>query len=102
MANFLPLGENPFLKDNSYSYFTNLLPEGKILTVLSRKLQIPVSNQFELLEVVGGDCAGAVSLFQEGILPLLKEINEVIHNLSTEKLTVFSRIKLKPKSIEKK
>lgn len=37
-----------------------------------------------------------------GKSPVLKEINEVIHNLSTEKLTVFSRIKLKPQSIEKK
>ena len=58
----LPLRENPFLNDDSYSYFTNLLPEGKILNALSRKLQIPVSNQFELLGAVGGDCAGAVSI----------------------------------------
>ena len=65
----LPLREDPYLNDDSYSYFTNLLPEGKILNVLSRKLQIPVSNQFELLRAIGGDCAGAVSLFEEGALP---------------------------------
>jgi len=65
----LPLRENPYLADDSYSYFTNLLPEGKILNVISRKLQIPVSNQFELLKAVGGDCAGAVSLFEDGDLP---------------------------------
>jgi len=40
----LPLQENPYLADDSYSYFTNLLPEGKVLNVISRKLQIPVSN----------------------------------------------------------
>ncbi len=50
----LPLSEDPYLTDDSYSYFTNLLPEGKILNVLSRKLQIPVSNQFELLRAIGG------------------------------------------------
>ncbi|WP_299979465.1 type II toxin-antitoxin system HipA family toxin [Desulfobacula sp.] len=65
----LPLREDPYLNDDSYSYFTNLLPEGEILNVLSRKLQIPVSNQFELLKAVGGDCAGAVSLFEDGALP---------------------------------
>ncbi len=65
----LPLREDPYLADDSYSYFTNLLPEGKILNVISRKLQIPVSNQFELLKAVGGDCAGAVSLFEDGDLP---------------------------------
>jgi len=65
----LPLGEDPFINDDSYSYFTNLLPEGKILNVLSRKLQIPVSNPFELLKAIGGDCAGAVSLYEEGSMP---------------------------------
>jgi len=44
----LPLREDPYLADDSYSYFTNLLPEGKILNVISRKLQIPVSNQCQL------------------------------------------------------
>ncbi len=65
----LPLRETAYLNDDSYSYFTNLLPEGKILDALSRKLQIPVSNQFELLRAIGGDCAGAVSLFEDGSLP---------------------------------
>jgi len=57
----LPLREDPYLTDDSYSYFTNLLPEGKILNVLSRKLQIPVSNQFELLRAIGGGlCWGCI------------------------------------------
>ena len=65
----LPLREAPYLADDAYAYFTNLLPEGKILNVISRKLQIPVSNPFELLKAVGGDCAGAVSLFEAGESP---------------------------------
>ncbi len=70
----LPLRETAYLNDDSYSYFTNLLPEGKILDALSRKLQIPVSNQFELLRAIGGDCAGAVSLFEDGALPQKPEM----------------------------
>jgi serine/threonine-protein kinase HipA len=52
----------------------NRVPEDKILNVLSRKLQIPVSNPFELLRTIGGDCAGAVSLFKDGALPQKPEM----------------------------
>ncbi|MCG8617094.1 MAG: HipA N-terminal domain-containing protein [Desulfobacterales bacterium] len=65
----LPLREEAYQADESYAYFTNLLPEGKILNVISRRLQIPVSNPFELLKAVGGDCAGAVSLYESGGSP---------------------------------
>jgi len=51
-----------------------LLPEGKIFDALSRKLQIPVSNKFELLRAVGGDCAGAVSLSEDDVLPQKPEM----------------------------
>jgi len=33
----LPLREDSYLTDDSYSYFTNLLPEGKILMEFSKK-----------------------------------------------------------------
>lgn len=59
----LPLQENPFLNDRCYSYFTNLLPEAKMLTALSRKLGIAEEDKFSLLQAIGGDCAGAVSLY---------------------------------------
>jgi serine/threonine-protein kinase HipA len=63
----LPLQEKPFLNDSSYSYFTNLLPEGKVLTALSRKLGIAEEDKFSLLRAIGGDCAGAVSLYPPDI-----------------------------------
>lgn len=59
----LPLQEKPFLNDSCYSYFTNLLPEAKVLTALSRKLGIAEEDKFSLLRAIGGDCAGAVSLY---------------------------------------
>ncbi len=63
----LPLQEEPFLKDTCYSYFTNLLPETKVLTALSRKLGIAEEDKFSLLRAIGGDCAGAVSLYPPDI-----------------------------------
>jgi serine/threonine-protein kinase HipA len=65
----LPLIETPFLNDTPYAYFTNLLPEGDVLGAISRKLQISVNNPFDLLREIGGDCAGAVSLYEPGITP---------------------------------
>ena len=65
----LPLREKSFLKDSSYAYFTNLLPEGQILSVLSRKLGISENDYFGLLKAIGGDCAGAVSLHPDGMTP---------------------------------
>ncbi len=63
----LPLQEKPFLKDSCYSYFTNLLPEAKVLTALSRKLGIAEEDKFSMLQAIGGDCAGAVSLYPPGV-----------------------------------
>lgn len=63
----LPLQEKPFLNDGCYSYFTNLLPEAKILTALSRKLGIAEEDKFSLFRAIGGDCAGAVSLYPSDV-----------------------------------
>jgi serine/threonine-protein kinase HipA len=42
------------------NFFSNLLPEGELLTGLSQQHQIKKDNVFGLLERVGHDCAGAM------------------------------------------
>lgn len=61
----LPLQEEPCLDDQARPFFSNLLPESEIRQVIARKLGLSENNDFALLEAVGGDCAGAVSLFPE-------------------------------------
>jgi len=61
----LPLRNDPYLDDESHPFFANLLPEEKIRAVIARNLGVSVNNDFGLLERIGGDCAGAVSLYQE-------------------------------------
>lgn len=63
----LPLRDDPYLDDESHSFFANLLPEQKIREVIARNLGISTQNDFGLLEKIGGDCAGAVSVFPEGV-----------------------------------
>ncbi len=65
----LPLRPDPYLDDESHPFFANLLPEEKIRAVIARNLGISLNNDFGLLERIGGDCAGAVSLFQENASP---------------------------------
>ena len=65
----LPLRSASFLDDESHPFFANLLPEEKIRAVIARNLGISLNNDYGLLERIGGDCAGAVSLFQENAKP---------------------------------
>ncbi len=50
-------------------YFGGLLPEGPSRQLLARTLGVSVDNDFELLERLGGDTAGAVSLSPHGETP---------------------------------
>jgi serine/threonine-protein kinase HipA len=44
------------------AFFANLLPEGRVREAVARQLGLSVSNDYALLEAIGGDCAGALSL----------------------------------------
>lgn len=50
-------------------FFENLLPEGGIRAAIARIRQVSEKNTFGLLEEIGGDCAGAVSLRPPGEIP---------------------------------
>ncbi len=65
----LPLQQEPFQDDYARPFFSNLLPESELRRVIARKLGLSESNDFALLEAVGGECAGAVSLLPEGTRP---------------------------------
>lgn len=51
------------------TFFANLLPEGKVRTLIARRLGVSVGNDFGLLYEIGGDCAGAVTLLPSGDKP---------------------------------
>jgi serine/threonine-protein kinase HipA len=61
----LPLRTDPYSDDESHPFFANLLPEEKIRAVIARNLGVSLNNDYGLLERIGGDCAGAVSLYPE-------------------------------------
>jgi len=63
----LPLQEEPYLDDSARPFFSNLLPESEIRQTIARKLGLSENNDFALLEAVGGECAGAVSLLPDEV-----------------------------------
>jgi len=66
----LPLRSEPYVSHGLHPFFENLLPEGWLLEVSSKKLRISKNDSFGLLLGTCGDCVGAVE-----IEPLESEAN---------------------------
>ena len=62
----LPLREERFVHRDCRPFFGGVLPEGRSRELISRILGVSETNDFALLERIGGECAGAVSLLPEG------------------------------------
>lgn len=91
----LPLRVDPYSDDESHPFFANLLPEEKIRAVIARNLGVSLNNDYGLLERIGGDCAGAVSLYPETGEP--KREPGTYRELSLDELnTIISELPLRP------
>ena len=69
LSRHLPLGDTVFDDSATRAFFSNLLPEGDIRRQVARQLGVSAENIFALLEGIGGDCAGAVSILRAGEIP---------------------------------
>jgi len=109
----LPLRPEPYLDDESHSFFANLLPEEKIRSLVARNLGISANNDYGLLERIGGDCAGAVSVSPEAYPPLRQpaeyrplsfdELNDIIKELPRRPLLAGEQgIRLSLAGVQKK
>ncbi len=65
----LPKKPEAFKRRKCRPFFGGLLPEEGQLEAVARKLGISKTNDFKLLEALGGDVAGALSLWPEGERP---------------------------------
>lgn len=66
LSRHLPLRNPAFDDPATRSFFANLLPEGEIRRQVARQLGVSAENVFAMLEGIGGDCAGAVSILPPG------------------------------------
>lgn len=63
----MPLQAEPFTDRRPEAFFGGLLPEGEARERLASWLGISEKNDFSFLDKIGGDCAGALSLVNEGV-----------------------------------
>ena len=69
LSQSLPLRAEPFDERATRPFFAGLLPEGEHRRLIAQALQVSRQNDFGLLDGIGGECAGAVSLLEPGQTP---------------------------------
>ena len=58
----LPLRAEPYVTDGLHPFFENLLPEGWLLELATKKLKVAKDDPFGLLVATCADCIGAVEI----------------------------------------
>ena len=86
LSRHLPLRHKLFDHEASVAFFANLLPEGDIRRQVARSVGVSAENTFDLLVAIGGDCAGAVSLFPPGVTEVQAPTGTFFISLLTQKL----------------
>jgi serine/threonine-protein kinase HipA len=62
----LPLRAEPYVYKGLHPFFENLLPEGWLLEVATKKLKLSKDDAFGILLATCADCVGAVEIEPEG------------------------------------
>jgi len=85
----LPLRPERYAHRACMPFFGGVLPEGRNRRLIAGILGVSEDNDFALLERIGGDCAGAVSLLPEGTRIVAPD--ERTRELDQEELTRILR-----------
>jgi serine/threonine-protein kinase HipA len=83
----LPKREEPFDRRETRPFFAGLLPEEAQREAVAKNLGISKANDFRLLEALGGDVAGALTLWPEGEEPPKPTATDEARPLSDAELT---------------
>ena len=65
----LPLRQGKFKQSECRSFFAGLLPEEDVRKLAAQALGVSERNDFSILERIGAECAGAISLLRPGEAP---------------------------------
>lgn len=85
LSRMLPLQSEVFRGNKARPFFAGILPEEGPRKKIAAILGISEKNDFAMLERIGGECAGAVSLLPAGTPPVTQGTNE-LRPLSDEEL----------------
>lgn len=93
----LPLRAEPFLRRETRPFFEGLLPEESQRIAVARALGVSQQNEFRLLEQIGGEVAGALSLWPEGETPPIASYDTPPTPLSEDALiALLDRLPMRP------
>ena len=85
LSRSLPLRSEPFTGKQARPFFAGILPDEGPREQIAAILGVSERNDFALLERIGGECAGAVSLLPEGV-PHLGGGETRMHELDEKEL----------------
>ena len=84
LSQSLPLRRERFKRNECRGFFAGLLPEESKREIIARNLGISARNDYAMLELIGGECAGAVTFLPDG--QPLPERNYSYRKLSQQEL----------------
>ena len=92
----LPLQEKELSERDTRPFFSGLLPDQLARLKIARIFGVSEKNPFALLEIVGGECAGAIAFYPEGTPPH-RENHDYIRILEENQLDeIFEELKRRP------
>ena len=89
LSSSLRLQVEPFEDYQTRPFFAGLLPEGQLRRIIAQQFQVSGQNDFALLDRIGGECAGAVTLLAPGQVPHRTERGEDVQWLSDEEVVAI-------------
>ncbi|MBY0410035.1 MAG: type II toxin-antitoxin system HipA family toxin, partial [Burkholderiaceae bacterium] len=97
LSQSLPIRSEPFDDRATRPFFAGLLPEGGKRKQIARTLQVSTQNDYALLDSLGGECAGAVTLLDDGQVPQRPDAPREVRWLDpTQLLQVLDEMPLRP------
>ena len=97
LSQSLPLSDQPFDDGATRPFFAGLLPEGGKRRLIAQTLQVSRQNDFALLDSLGGECAGAVTLLEPGDTPPAPDAPSAVRWLDAPQLlAVLDELPLRP------
>ena len=92
----LPLRKDRFDSVGTYNFFSNLLPPNVVRQRLGASLHLSQHNVFGFLKAIGGDCAGAVSLYPAWIKPTPQDVERTRVLSEDEAVRILKSLKRRP------
>ena len=92
----LPLTGGKFDSTHTFNFFSNLLPPRVVRQRLGASLHLSQHNVFGFLKAIGGDCAGAVSLYPSWAKPTPQDVEQTRDLSEEEAVRILKSLKRRP------